>query len=319
LDKVELFAEVSGILIRTPKRFKEGNRFSKGELLIQIDDAVYKNNVLAQKSGLLNQITLLLPDLSIDFPESAVKWERYLHNFDLAKPLASLPEPFSDQERYYVASRNIYNQFYQIKSMEETLAKYTIEAPYNGVITQSNINPGTLVRNGQKLGEFTNTSVYEMEASVGINNVQYLKIGDFVQLVSEDIAGNFRGQIQRINEVIDPSTQTVKVYIHTRDPNLKDGMYLIANINSDPIRNAFSLSKDLLVQDQAQVFAVENSTLVLKDIKIVREETAHILVTGLDDGTQILAEQFAEAREGMTIQTGNKQPNKTRGGNEERN
>ena len=44
--------------------------------------------------------------------------------------------------------------------MEATLDKYTIKAPFNVVVTQSNINPGTLVRNGQKLGEFINTYLY---------------------------------------------------------------------------------------------------------------------------------------------------------------
>jgi len=71
LDKVELFAEVSGILLKTEKRFKEGAHFAKDETLIKIDNAMYENNVLAQRSSLMNQLTLLLPDLSIDFPESA--------------------------------------------------------------------------------------------------------------------------------------------------------------------------------------------------------------------------------------------------------
>ena len=104
-DKVEIFAEVSGILLITPKRFKEGIRFKKGETFIKIDDEVYKNNVLAQKSSLMNQLTLLLPDLSIDFPQSAAHWRAYLKQFDLEKSLSPLPESESDKERYYIASR----------------------------------------------------------------------------------------------------------------------------------------------------------------------------------------------------------------------
>ena len=30
LDKADIFAEVSGILLNTPRRFREGTRFSKG-------------------------------------------------------------------------------------------------------------------------------------------------------------------------------------------------------------------------------------------------------------------------------------------------
>ena len=194
LDKVEMYAEVSGILLNTPKRFKEGNRFSTGEALIKIDDSVYRNNVLAKKSSLLNQLTLLLPDLSIDFPASAPKWEHYLQQYDLEKTLSPIPVPGSDQEKYYIASRNIYDQYYTIKSMEATLAKYAITAPYAGVVTESNINPGTLVRAGQKLGEFTNTAIYELEAFASVHQVQHLKPGDPVTLFSDDMPYSFQGQ-----------------------------------------------------------------------------------------------------------------------------
>ena len=77
-NKIEIYAEVSGVLDKNSIRFKEGNTFKKGEILVQIDDQVYRNNLLAQKSSLLNQLTLLLPDLKIDFPKETQKWENYL-------------------------------------------------------------------------------------------------------------------------------------------------------------------------------------------------------------------------------------------------
>ena len=145
-DKVELYAEVSGVCMHTETRFKEGVPYSEDDILIQIDDRVYRNNVLAQKSSLMNQITLLLPDLSIDFPESARRWENYLKAFDLEESLAPLPDVGSEQERYYIASRNIYNLYFTVKSMEETLAKYTLRAPFDGVVTD--IAPRSEIKRG---------------------------------------------------------------------------------------------------------------------------------------------------------------------------
>ena len=299
-DKIELYAEVSGVLLNTPKRFKEGIRYFKGDVLLHIDDRVYKNNVLAQKSNLLNQITLLLPDLSIDFPESENRWNGFLNIFDLEQPLDSLPETSSSQERYYIASRNIYSQYYSIKAMEETLDKYTLRAPFSGVVTVSNINPGTLVRIGQKLGEFTSTGLLEMEAAVGVQEVKRLVIGQNVILKSEMIPGTFHGKIQRINPVIDRSTMTMKIYVNTQDSRLTEGMYMTARVQALPIEDVFAVQRDLL-DGQDQLFTVEDSILTLRKVVVVANEGERAFVQGLVDGTTLLGEVWTEAKEGIRL------------------
>ena len=299
-DKIELYAEVSGVLQRTDKHFKEGIPYKKGETLIKIDDRVYLNNVLAQKSSLLNQLTLLLPDLSIDFPNSALHWEGYLHTFKLNKPLPPLPEPLSEKERYYIASRNIFNSYYNIKSMEATLAKYTIEAPFGGVVTQSNINPGTLVRVGQKLGEFTNIRLFELEAPVGLFDLNRIKIGQSVDLETEDLNGHFTGHIRRINSVIDRNSMTVKVYIQLSNSRLKDGMYMTGYARGLPIPMAYALTKDLLVEND-RIYVVEDNRLRLKKVEIVGEKGDLVFIRGLSNGTRILGENWSEAREGIVL------------------
>jgi len=299
-DKVEMFAEVSGVLLDTPKRFRAGTRFNRDDVIIKIDDRVYKNSVLAQKSSLLNQLTLLLPDLSIDFPQSTQRWENYLKNMDLQKALSPLPTPAGDKERYYIASRNIYNQYYVIKGMETTLSKYTIRAPFNGVVSQASINPGTLVRVGQKLGEFIDTGLYEMEASVSLFDANRLDAGETVTLTSDDVQGSFQGRIQRINRVLDPTSLTVKVYIHLKEPKLRDGMYMTAQTAGAPVSNAVAVSKELLVGNN-RLFVVENAELVLKSVRVVAERGDTAFVRGLPDGTKILGEVWAEAREGLIL------------------
>jgi multidrug efflux pump subunit AcrA (membrane-fusion protein) len=299
-DKIEIFAEVSGVLSNTPKRFKAGTPFDRQEVLVKIDDRIYRNNVLAQRSSLLNQLTLLLPDLSIDFPQGSQRWDAYLKDMDLQKELKPMPEPASDRERYYIASRNIYNQFYVIKSMETTLSRYTIRAPFRGVVSLSLINPGTLVRVGQKLGEFISTEMYEMEASVSLFDANRLEIGQPVALTSEDVQGTFTGHIRRINRVLDPTSLTVKIYIHVKDPLLRDGMYMTANAGGRPVSNAVAVSRDLLVQKN-RLYAVENSVLVLKPVRVIAEKGDMAIVRGLDDGAKILGAVWPEAREGMEI------------------
>ncbi|MEM8898422.1 MAG: efflux RND transporter periplasmic adaptor subunit, partial [Bacteroidota bacterium] len=91
-EKIEVFTEVSGVLLPDNNRFKEGNYYKKGQALISIDDTEHQMNLLAQKSSLMNQITLMLPDLKTDYEESFPNWESYLRDMDIKQPLKELPE-----------------------------------------------------------------------------------------------------------------------------------------------------------------------------------------------------------------------------------
>lgn len=304
-DKVEVYAEVSGLLLTSEKRFKEGAHFSRGEPLVHIDDSVYRNNVLAQKSGLLNAITLLLPDFSIDFPERSDIWQDYLKKFSLDSEILPLPKAETDQERYYIASKNIYSQYYQIKSMEATLAKYTITAPYKGVVTESLINPGTLVRMGQKLGSFTSTEIYELEAFANPEEIKHLNVGQQVILISDELSGEFRGKIERINQIIDKESQTVTVYITTRDPGLREGMYMTARIRSNFIHNAFRVPRTAMA-GRDQVWIIQDSVIKLQKIEIAAEEEDHIILQGLQAGTRILTLPPVQVHEGMKLKNSNR-------------
>lgn len=77
--------------------------------------------------------------------------------------------------------------------MEETLGRYRITAPFDGQVTLSAINPGTLVRTGQKIGEFAAPGRYELEVSVGLRDAGFLEPGSIVMLSSEDIGEHSRG------------------------------------------------------------------------------------------------------------------------------
>ncbi|MBD3179808.1 MAG: efflux RND transporter periplasmic adaptor subunit [Candidatus Latescibacteria bacterium] len=300
LDRIDVYAEVSGVLQPTGKRFKPGNSFEKGETLVLIDDSVYRNNLLAQKSSLLNQLTVLLPDLSIDFPPSADKWKSYLKSFRLEKPLPPLPEAGSEKERYYIASHNIYNLYYTIKSMESTLAKYRIRAPYDGVVTSSNINPGTLVRQGQKMGEFISTDQYEMRGSADPEVAELLSVGMPAEMTCYDLPGNFRGTISRINSVIDRNTQTVEVFITTGDSRLREGLYMNASIQSRILEDV-TVVPGKAMAGMGQVWILNDSTLHRADVKVIAVQEEEVIIRGLDEGTMIVTEPPAKAYEGMTL------------------
>ncbi len=299
-DKIEVFSEVGGTLLPSSERFKEGNYFAKGSPLVSIDPTEQKLSLLAQKSSLMNQITLMLPDLKTDYPESFPQWEQYLANMELEKALAPLPKPVNQKERYYVSVKNLYNLYYTIKGLEERLKKYVIYAPFSGKVSASSITPGTLVRVGQNLGSFFDTGNYELEAAVNLDDLPFIGIGDKVQLTGDKASQQWQGTVRRISDVVDPNTQTAKVFIRVQGQNLKEGMYLSAAIQGKPLKQVVEIPRKLL-QNGNQVYVVQDSVLKLREIELVQIKPQTVLVKGLPDQTALLDEVVIGAFEGMKV------------------
>ena len=158
-NRVELYAEVQGVFRKGSKLFKTGERYNKGETIIRIDASEYGASVQSAKSNLFNELTSIMPDLRLDYPEFFPKWQTYLNDFDMSKPTPQLPEMTSEKEKFFISGRGILTSFYNVKNLEQRLSKYRISAPFSGVLTETLVTEGTLVRSGQKLGEFINTDV----------------------------------------------------------------------------------------------------------------------------------------------------------------
>ncbi len=299
-NKINIFSEVGGILKSTSKPFKVGTWFAKGDLMLALDDTEAKLALLSQKSALQNAITQLMPDLKIDYPSSFAQWKKYLDDFDVEKPIAGFPKPLNDQEKYFIASRNLLTQFYNIRSGETRLSKFNIYAPFSGILTMANTNPGALVSPGQNLGELMNNGVYELQATVPLSDLEYLKPGNVVRLISDGIDGSWSGKVKRIGDQIDRQTQTATVFIGVSGKNLREGMYLRGKGNGEKIENALKIPRKLLVNQNA-VFVVNNDLLALEEVEVVKMIEAEAIVTGLEDGTRILKEVVPGLSAGMKV------------------
>jgi RND family efflux transporter MFP subunit len=214
--------------------------------------------------------------------------------------LQPFPEPLSQQEKYFVASSNIQGSYYTIKSAEERLSKYKIYAPFSGVLTQVNINPGALVRAGQLLGVLMNPADYELEATVALSDLPYLKIGNRVSLQSEDITGEWQGRIKRINDQVDANTQTVKVFVEVEGKDLREGMYLKGQATAAPIEGAIAVPRGLLVNQNA-VYIVENDQVKLRNVEVVRLTPQTAIVRGIPDGTVLLEQILPGIFDGLNV------------------
>ncbi len=298
--RVELFAEVQGVFRGRNKLFRPGQQYRKGETIIRIDAAEYYASVQSAKSNLLNLITSVMPDLRLDYPELYPKWQAYLSEFDLDSAIPELPKMTTEKEKFFITGRGILTSYYDVKNLEQRLSKYTISAPFSGVLTETLVTEGTLVRAGQKLGEFIRTDVYELEVAVSKTYTDLLKVGEVVELVNLERTKTYQGKVTRINGRIDQATQTIKAYIEVSNPDLKEGMYLEANLNAKDEKEAIEIDRKLLLENN-QIFVVRDSILDLIDVQPVYFSDRKVVLKEVPDGTTIITQPVVGAYAGMLV------------------
>lgn len=298
--RVELYAEVQGVFKSGNKLFKPGQEYRAGEILIRIDAAEYYANVQSSKSNLYNLITSIMPDLRLDYPEVFDKWQSFLANFDINKSVPPLPEMNTDKEKYFISGRGILTNYYTIKNLEQRLAKYTIAAPFNGVLTEALVTEGTLVRSGQKLGEFINTNDYELEVAISKTYSDLLNVGEVVQLKSIDNNKTYQGKVTRINGRVDLASQTITAFIEVKDPDLREGMYLEAHLKAKEEPDAIEINRSLLLETE-QIYVVRDSVLDLIPVKPVYYSDNSVVLKDVPEGITILSKPVMGAYAGMLV------------------
>jgi multidrug efflux pump subunit AcrA (membrane-fusion protein) len=299
-QRVELYSEVQGIFRTGNKLFKPGQMYRRGEALIRIDASEYYASVQSAKSNLYNSIAAIMPDLRLDFPEVFPKWQAYLNNFDLAKSTPELPKMTSEKENYFITGRGIVSSYYNVKNLEQRLSKYIITAPFDGILTEALATEGSLVRNGQKLGEFINPKVYEMEVAISKSFANILKVGEKVSLTNLDRTESYSGTVSRVNGSIDPNTQTITAFIEVAHENLKEGMYLEASLNAKDIEDAIEINRNLLLDDE-KIFVLKDSLLDVIPVRPIHFSDTKVVLKDVPNGTIILNRTVPGAYAGMLV------------------
>jgi len=300
--RVELYAEVQGVFRPGSKLFRTGQQYTAGQTLIRIDASEYYATVQSAKSNLYNLLTSIMPDLRLDYPEIYPKWQQYLNGFDLEKTTPELPKLDTEKEKFFITGREIITTYYNVKNLEQRLSKYTITAPFTGVLTEALVTEGTLVRSGQKLGEFIDTGLYELEVSVSKTYGDFLREGKQVTLSNLEKTQTYTGKVARVNSSVDQNSQTITVYIEVKGENLKEGQYLEANLEAKEEPDAIEIDRSLLLENN-QIFVVRDSILDLMDVNPVFFTERTVVLKNVPDGQVIVAKPVTGAYAGMLVKT----------------
>jgi len=299
-NRLELYSEVTGVLLTT--NFREGQQFTSGQIIASIDDAEIRSALTAQRSSFMTIVNQALADISLDYPAEASAWKSFVQSIKPSQPLPVLPKLDNTQLKQFISGRNILTTYYNIQSQEVRLNKHKIAAPYGGVLSEATIDPGTLVRTGQKIGTFVQLGTYELEAPVSRNDLKHLKVGSTVKLNSTDLDKEFYGTVSRINSIINPTTQMVSIFLKVSGAELREGLYLKAVINGGVEQNALIVDRNMIEDGKAIYTINADSTLVLTPIEVISFSDEKAIIKGITNGMLIPNKAISGAFEGLKVE-----------------
>ncbi len=301
VNRIDLFSEVQGIMEADIGRFKAGNSFRKGETLLQIRSKDQEAQFMAQRAGFQSALTAIMPDIKADFPDAFATWNAYLSKFDASKSVPELPEANTPGLKSFLVGRGILNNYHLLKNIEVINSKYTLKAPFDGVLTASNVTPGSLIRPGQALGTFIQPTHFELETAVDALNAEKLSIGQKVELSLEGLPNKaWKGTIARIVKSIDKNSQLSSFYVSVKGADLKEGMFLKAKVTAREIKNGFEISRAAIV-NKDEVYLVVDNQLKRKQVKIEHYHTNTVILSGLEQDDLVLTTVPLSAFDGMEV------------------
>lgn len=279
--KVDIISEVSGKILAGDLSLKSGQSFKKGDLLYRVYDEETKLALRASKSRFLTSVANILPDIKYDFDQNYKAWMEFFSAIDLNQKLPDLPKLKSEQEKIYVAGKNIFNDYYTIQSSEIRLEKFHVYAPFNGSYSQVYLQEGSIANPGSKIASIIRTDLLELEVSFEVDQVKWLKKGQPVEL---DLGDNVvtQGRINRIGDLVDAKTQSVLVYVdvpNTTGQKLFEGMYMKARFYGFSLKHVMKVPRSS-VFNLDEIYLVENDKLKKTRVNVVKVDQEFLYFSG---------------------------------------
>ncbi len=299
-NSITISSEVQGKIISN-SFLKKGTKIKKGNTIFTVQNTDLQLLVNAKKSRIMSLISSNLADIELDFPNEYEKWKTYFNQINIYKNLPSLPKTNSTKEKNFIVSRSILSEYLSIKSDEERLKKYTVRAPYDGIITRSYTDIGAFINPGSPVIDFIREDEMEVELTVNISEIDLINLNDTVILSNN--GKTFDGNIIRKSEFVNSNTQNVSVFASIKNSNerLFSGMYVDATILNTTSKKLVKIARRC-VFDKNKAYIIDNENkLKTQKLNIIFYQDNFVMVDNLKNGTVIVKEPLIGEKEGTEV------------------
>jgi membrane fusion protein (multidrug efflux system) len=279
-EAVEVTSKLSNIV--TAVRFADGQKVSRGQVLVQLDSAQARADLSVANAALT---------------ESDSQFKR-------AQELLATQLVSKSQFEQLEATRNA--NAARVDAARAKLEDTVIRAPFNGRVGLRRVSLGSLINPGTVITTLDDLGSMKVDFSVPETSLGLLR--DNLPLAAQSSAypdKRFIGKVESIDSRIDPTTRSVTVrgVVPNPDGLLKPGMFLTIELTRDQ-RQALVIPEEALVpeQDKQFVYVVQNGKSLRREVRIGQRRPGSVeIVAGLKAGERVVVEGTVKVRDGGAV------------------
>src|ERR1700758_5605709 len=313
LASANIFARASGYIVK--REVDIGDRVKTGQLLAEIV-APELDHQIAQAEATLAQLKSALQQAEANRVLAKVTWDRDRPLVDkgwVTAQQGTIDEQTlkAQEAAVQVAQANVTAEEAQVQVLHQQKAYQRVLAPFDGVITQRNIDVGSLVQADATSGTFMfnvmQGNVIRTQVFVPQDEAFGLKPGIEAEVHVPEIPDRaFPGKVTRIADAIQPGSRTLLTEIDIPNPDgaLTPGIYCTIELHIPRKTPSLKVSADSVIFNQGglQVAVVENGVVHLRKIGVVRDLGREVLVnTGVKQGDQVILNPAVDLAEGAKV------------------
>jgi RND family efflux transporter MFP subunit len=312
-EQANIYARASGYISK--RNVDIGSRVKAGDLLVAITAPEVEHQI-AQAQGTLEQLRAALLQAEANRDLAQVTWDR-----DKKLVLQGwFTQQQGDTDRLTlearvaavaVASANITAQEAQLRVLNQTKTYQSVVAPFDGVITQRNVDVGTLVQADATSGTFmfalAHSEVIRIQLYVPQDDAMGVAPGTQAVVRVPEIPGrDFPGQVTRIADALQPGTRTLLTEIDVPNPDraLSPGMYCRVELKIPRKTPSLIVPSEAIILNRngLSVAVVEDGVVHLRKITSVRDFGTSVEVSaGVAEGDKVVLNPQVDLADGNKV------------------
>jgi RND family efflux transporter MFP subunit len=311
--QANIYARASGYISR--REVDIGSHVKAGQLLVEITAPELEHQI-AQAEGTLAQMQASLQQAQANRDLAQVTWDR---DSKLVQQ-GWVTQQQGDTDRLTlqareaavaVAAANITAQDAQLRVLNQQKIYQSVVAPFDGVITQRNIDIGALVQADATSGTFLFTlmqsDVIRIQLYVPQDEAFGVTPGTAAVVRVPELPGrDFPGTVTRIADALQPGSRTLLTEIDVPNPDhaLSPGVYCTVELKIPRKTPSLIVPSEAIIfnRDGLSVAVVENGVAHFRPVTVVRDFGTSVEVSaGVKEGDQVILNPPVDLTDGRQV------------------
>lgn len=286
---VQIYSEVSGKILEV--KVKEGDKVSKGQVVVVIDVSIMRDKELELKTRL-------------ELAETTYQKQKKLWDQNIGSEM-----------QYLRAKSNRDALKSSLNTLQTQIAMGSVKAPFAGVIDETFSNAGEMAMPGFPLIRLINLDLVYIKADVSENYLGRVKKGDKIMVSLPSLKVNLESTIDRIGQFINAANRTFKIKTSIKNTNntLKPNMVALLEIEDFSKDSVVVISSELLMQGAGGiqfVYVIEdvNGLSIAKKTMLevgMTYENSAFISAGLSGGQKVVDKGARSIRNGEQVDVRN--------------